>query len=240
MVKREVKASLFVIVSAVCMAFNIKSFVNAAGLYPGGFSGISLLIQRAGQSFWAVGIPFSVISYPLNILALLASYRYLGKRFLIYTCLSVGLSGFLTDLIPALPVTDDVILCCIFGGIINGICVSLCMISGGSTGGLDILANVYGHKFNKDPWNIILMVNCLILLTAGLLFGWDKALYSILFQYASTQLIQMLYKKYQQTTLFIVSDKYEDIYKAILECTNHSATVLDLSLIHISEPTRRS
>lgn len=226
-IKSDVRAVLFIVISSVCMAFNIKSFVNTAGLYPGGFNGIALLAQRAGETFASVQIPFTAVSYPLNILALAVSYKYLGKRFLVYTCLAVGLSGVATDLIPSFPMTDDVLLCSIFGGIINGICVSACMAVGGSTGGLDILANVYGHRFNKDPWNIILGANCLILLSAGLLFGWDKALYSIIFQYASTQVIHMLYRKYQQTTLFIISEKYEEVYRAIMECTNHSATILD-------------
>lgn len=223
----DIRQVLFIVIASVCMAFNIKSFVNMAGLYPGGFNGIALLVQRAGEAFASVEIPFSAVSYPLNILALVISYKYLGKRFLIYTCIAVGLSGVATDLIPAFPMTEDVLLCSIFGGIINGVCVSVCMAVGGSTGGLDILANVYGHRFGKDPWNIILGANCLILLTAGLLFGWDKALYSIVFQYASTQIIHMLYKKYQQTTLFIISENYEEVYKAIMACTNHSATILD-------------
>ena len=209
------------------MAFNINCFVNAVGLYPGGFNGIALLVQRAGDSFFHIAIAFSLISYPLNILALVLSYRSLGKRFLIYTILSVGLTGILTDMMPAFPLTDDVLLASIFGGIINGACISISMLAGGSTGGMDILANVYGHRLNKDPWNITLAANTLILLAAGLLFGWDKALYSIIFQYASTQVIHLLYRKYQQATLFIISDQYEKIYQTILATTQHSATVLD-------------
>lgn len=223
----DIKAILFIAAASVGMAVNIQSFVNTAGLYPGGFSGIALLVQRAAQTFLSVHIPFSLVSYPLNILALAISYKYLGKRFILYTCLAVGLSGAVTDLIPAFLMTEDVLLCSIFAGICNGVCVSICMMSRGSTGGLDIVANVYGHKLNRDPWNIVLGVNCLILLTAGVLFGWDKALYSIIFQYASTQVIRLLYRKYQQMTLFIVSEKYEDVYRAIRDITAHSATILD-------------
>lgn len=225
--KREIRAAIMVSLAAAGMAFNINCFVNAVGLYPGGFNGIALLVQRAGDSFFHIAIAFSLISYPLNILALVLSYRSLGKRFLIYTILSVGLTGILTDMMPAFPLTDDVLLASIFGGIINGTCISISMLAGGSTGGMDILANVYGHRLNKDPWNITLAANTLILLAAGLLFGWDKALYSIIFQYASTQVIHLLYRKYQQATLFIISDQYEKIYQTILATTQHSATVLD-------------
>lgn len=225
--KREAKAAVMVTVSAICMAFNINTFVNAVGLYPGGFNGIALLVQRVGDSFWHVSLAFSLVSYPLNILALMVSFRDLGKRFIIYTCLSVGLCGLLTDIIPAFAVTSDVLLGSVFGGIINGVCISIAMLAGGSTGGLDILANVYGHRLNRDPWNITLAANCVILAAAGLLFGWDKALYSIIFQYASTQVIHLLYRKYQKATLFIISQQYEKIYQVIMEQTNHSATVLD-------------
>ena len=225
--KREAKAAVMVTVSAICMAFNINTFVNAVGLYPGGFNGIALLVQRVGDSFWHVSLAFSLVSYPLNILALMISFRDLGKRFIIYTCLSVGLCGLLTDIIPAFAVTSDVLLGSVFGGIINGVCISIAILAGGSTGGLDILANVYGHRLNRDPWNITLAANCVILAAAGLLFGWDKALYSIIFQYASTQVIHLLYRKYQKATLFIISQQYEKIYQVIMEQTNHSATVLD-------------
>ena len=225
--KREAKAAVMVTVSAICMAFNINTFVNAVGLYPGGFNGIALLVQRVGDSFWHVSLALSLVSYPLNILALMISFRDLGKRFIIYTCLSVGLCGLLTDIIPAFAVTSDVLLGSVFGGIINGVCISMAMLAGGSTGGLDILANVYGHRLNRDPWNITLAANCVILAAAGLLFGWDKALYSIIFQYASTQVIHLLYRKYQKATLFIISQQYEKIYQVIMEQTNHSATVLD-------------
>ena len=64
-----------------------------------------------------------------------------------------------------------------------------------------------------------------MLLVAGLLFGWDKALYSIIFQFASTQVVRMLNRRYQQTTLFIISDFAEQVFHKIREATHHSATL---------------
>ena len=75
--KREIRAAIMVSLAAAGMAFNINCFVNAVGLYPGGFNGIALLVQRAGDSFFHIAIAFSLISYPLNILALVLSYRSL-------------------------------------------------------------------------------------------------------------------------------------------------------------------
>ena len=65
----------------------------------------------------------------------------------------------------------------------------------------------------------------MLLILAGYLFGWSIALYSIIFQFCSTQAIQILYKRYKKETLFIISDYSEQIYKAIRETTNHDATL---------------
>ena len=62
-------------------------------------------------------------------------------------------------------------------------------------------------------------------MTAGLLFGWDKALYSIIFQFASTQVLGTVYKRYQKRTLFIITDQPEAVYKEIMENTHHGATL---------------
>ena len=61
---------------------------------------------------------------------------------------------------------------------------------------------------------------------AGWLFGWDKALYSILFQYASTQVIQMMYKRFQKKTLFIVTTKPQEVCDVIYAKSHHGATIL--------------
>ena len=59
----------------------------------------------------------------------------------------------------------------------------------------------------------------------GLLFGWTKALYSIIFQFATTQVINSLYKRYQKSTLFIISDHWQEIVKMVKKSTNHNATI---------------
>ena len=78
-------------------------------------------------------------------------------------------------------------------------------------------------------WNpyLVLGLNVIILSAAGLLFGWDKALYSIIFQYASTQVLHALYKKYQQLTVFVVTNKPQEISDAIFRVSHHGATILE-------------
>ena len=130
-------------------------------------------------------------------------------------------------LIPGIAITSDVLLISIFGGIINGFAISLCLLTGSTTGGTDFISIYLSEKKGMDAFNIILGLNAVILVAAGFMFGWDKALYSILFQFASTQVLHTLYKKYQQETFFIVTNHGEQIYQAISKATNHGATILD-------------
>ncbi len=207
------------------MAVNIKTFVHSGNLFPGGFTGLALLIQEAIQKFSGHNVPFSVLVYGLNVFPVLIGFLWIGKKFTFYSVVMIVVSGLLTDFVPGLYLTQDVLLCSIFGGILNAVSISLCLFAGSSSGGTDFIAIFIAEKTGKSAWNYILAFNVAVLLTAGILFGWNAALYSIIFQFVSTQALNVLYKKYEKTTLLIITDKDEEIYKIIHEKTNHDATV---------------
>ena len=218
------------------MAVNIKSFVQAGGLFPGGFTGLTLLIQRSAQQYLGVVLPFSLINFLLNAVPAIISFRFIGKRFTLYSCLMIVLTSVLTDILPAMPLTNDVLLICIFGGLINGFSISLCLLGRATSGGTDFIAVAVSEKRNVDAWNYVLLGNAAMLVVAGLLFGWDKALYSIIFQFTSTQIVHMLNPRYKRTTLFIISDKSELIYQNIRESTHHGATLFQGTGLYNGEP----
>ena len=213
--KTEVKRMGLGLISALIMAVNIKTLVRAGGLYPGGFNGITLLIQTICERFLNLQIPFTAVSLSLNAIPVIICFRAIGKKFTSTSALIVIVTSVLTDLVPYHPITDDILLISVFGGIINGFAISLCLIGGASAGGTDFIGIYFAEKKNKDVWNFILLGNACVLTIAGVLFGWDKALYSIIFQFASTQMIHMLHTAYKKETLFIVTDRPDDVYKEI-------------------------
>lgn len=225
-IKNEVRRISCAILAAVIFAVNIKTFVRAGGLYPGGFNGLTLLIQTSLQEFAGLTLPYTAINLPLNIIPIIIGFKFVGKKFTLSSCLVILLTSFLTDMIPAQPITYDTLLISIFGGIINGLAMSLCLIGNTSSGGTDFIAIAVSEKKGMDIWNYILLVNAAILLIAGVLFGWDVALYSILFQYTSTQVVQILHQRYKKHTLFIITAMPEVIYHEISQVTNHSATMI--------------
>ncbi len=216
---------LLVLIGAAIMAVNIKTFVHSANLFPGGFTGLALLIQEAILKFSGHNVPYSVLVYGLNVFPVVIGFLWIGKKFTFYSVIMIVVSGLLTDIVPGFYLTQDVLLCSIFGGILNAVSISMCLFAGSSSGGTDFIAIFIAEKTGKSAWNYILAFNVVVLLIAGLLFGWNTALYSIIFQFVSTQALNVLYKKYEKTTLLIITDKDEEIYRIIHEQTNHDATV---------------
>ena len=225
--KKDGKRIFIVCIAAVVMAINIKMFVRAGDLYPGGVTGLTILIQSIFEMFFNITLPYTLVNLLLNTVPIYIGFRFIGKKLTLYSCLMIVLSSVLTDAMPAYAFTDDVLLISIFGGIINGIIISVCLIMNATTGGMDFISMYLSVKKGVDSWNLILAFNVVIILVAGLLFGWEKALYSIIYQYASTQMLHMLYKRYQKQTLFIVTNKPKEVCKAINIVSRHGATILN-------------
>lgn len=216
---------LMICAGATLMAFGIKTFVRPANLVPGGFTGIVVLAQEVFLKYFNIHLPFSVFYWLLNVVPAVLSFKYIGKKFALYSALMLLLSGFLTDLIPGFFVTDDELLSSIFGGIANGVAVTLCLLAGATSGGTDFIAIFVSEKTGKSVWNFIFIGNCVILAIAGILTTWEAALYSIIFQFTSTQILNLLYRRYSKTTLLIITDKTDEIYELIRTTTNHDATL---------------
>ncbi len=225
--KESIKKILVICFASFLMALNIKSFVRTGGLYPGGATGLALLIQRAADMFLHITIPYTIVNILLNAIPVYIGFRFIGKKFTMYSCLMIVLTSVLTDIIPGYAITYDTLLISIFGGLINGFVIGLCLHMNATTGGTDFIAIYLSEKKEIDSWNVVLGINVVILAVAGVLFGWDKALYSIIFQYTSTQVVHILYRKYQHETLFIVTNKATEVYEVISKMSNHGATIME-------------
>ena len=129
---REIRRIVLVVVASFIIAINIKSFIRAGNLIPGGFTGITLLIQQIGMEFLGVSIPFTLVNFLLNIVPAVISFKFIGRKFTGYSCLLIVLSGILTDILPGYPITDDILLAdsdifCL-DAVQNALCHDLCKI----------------------------------------------------------------------------------------------------------------
>ncbi len=224
--KKELFRIFIIIIASALLAINTKSFVRTAGLYPGGAMGLTILFQGIFERFLNISVPYTPINIILNAIPVYIGFRFIGKKFTWHSLLVIFLTGIFTDIIPPIIITYDTLLISIFGGVINGFSIYMCLSVDCTSGGTDFISIYLSQKKGIDTWNIILAINAVILTAAGFLFGWDKALYSIIFQYASTEVLHIFYKRYQKQTMLIITDKPQQIIDGIYELAHHGATIL--------------
>lgn len=225
--REDAKRIVVICLASVIMALNIKTFVRTGGLYPGGATGLTLLIQRIVELFFGFELPYTLINILLNLIPIYIGFRFIGKKFTLYSCLCIMLTNILTDVLPSQAIVYDTLLISVFGGIINGFSISLCLMMNATTGGTDFISIYLSEKTGMDSFNLILGFNAILLVIAGLLFGWEKALYSIIFQYASTQVLRTLFKQYRKHTLLVVTNHARRVYEVIAKNVNHGATIIE-------------
>ena len=218
---------IVVSVASFVMALNINSFVHTGGLLPGGASGITLLIQESMKTFLGIKVSYTLINLLINAIPIYIGFKFIGKKFTMLSCWVIVMTSVLADLLPSVTITNDMTLIAVFGGLINGAAISMCLLADSTSGGTDFIAIYLSEKRGVDSFYVPLIINGVILVLAGILFDWDKALYSIIFQFASTMIIRLLYRKYQKATLFIITNKPQEVCDVIYEISNHGATVIE-------------
>ena len=224
--KKTIIKFLLLTLAAGIFAFNLKSFIRTGNLIPGGFSGITVLIQHIGRQFFGVEIPYSLVYLPLNVIPAYIGLRYIGKKFTFESFYVVVLSSILTDIIPNITITYEPILIALFAGIVGGIASVICLTAGASGGGTDFISIFLSEKKGIDAWGYILAGNIVLLVIGGLLFDFDRALYSIIYQYVITTMLGTYYKRYQQDTLLVVTSKPQEVLEKIYELTHHDGTII--------------
>ncbi|WP_029674361.1 YitT family protein [Butyrivibrio sp. VCB2006] len=225
--KKDLIRLVVVLVAAFVMAMNIQTFINAGGLYPGGAQGLTIIIIRVAAKYFGINIPYTPVSLILNAIPIYIGFRFIGKKFTLFSLIMVLANGVFVDFLPAFSVTHDSLLIAVFGGIVNAVAITMCLEVDATSGGTDFISIFLSQRKGIDAFPIILAGNVILLTIAGILFGWDKALYSMIFQYVTTQALHVLYRTYQQKTLFIITDVPDDICKLIYAQSGHGATLID-------------
>lgn len=222
------KRIALIVTASFLFALNVNSFIAAGDLVPGGFTGLTLLMKQSAKMFWDINIPFAPVYYGLSVIPAILGYLFIGKKFTIYSCISIILFGLFVDATPEIFTSylnvQNPLLSAVFGGVLNAFAVSLCLHAGATSGGTDFIAILISEKFRQDGWLYIFVFNCIVLVAAGYMFDIDKVLYSVIFQYVTTIGIKYFYRGYQQKTLLIITDSPIEVYDVIKRVSNHAAT----------------
>lgn len=224
--KFHIKTSLLIIFSALLMSFSLNVFVDTGQLFPGGFTGITVIITRILEQKFAIHIPFGILYILLNIYPTVLVYKQVGKWFTRYSMLHIVLVSLFTSIIPHFAVTYDIFLIAIFGGVLSGMGASIALGAHASGGGTDFIALYISNKTHRSAWHYILYGNIVLLIIAGLLFGWEQALYSMIYQFVATQVINSMHNRYKLVALSMFTTIPDQVIDAILEHSRHGITKL--------------
>lgn len=222
--KHDIVIVVNILLSSFLYSFGMNYFAKSGNLFPGGYGGLSRLLSEVFLKFFHVNISFSIIYFTMNIITVILLWRHIGHKFMIYSCLFVTSSSILTAILPVRTVTEDILLISVFGGVISGLATGIVLRNNASSGGTDFIAIWMSSKYNKPTWNYIMAGNAVILVLAGILFGWDKALYSIIYQYVSTQIVNLLHQRYKFSRLDIVTTQPDEVCSAIFKVCRHGIT----------------
>lgn len=211
------------IIGCFLMALSINQFLDPHNIAPGGVTGLAIVINNM------TNIPVWIMNLVFNIPLFLCAIKLLKKDTL-KTLWGIVLLTLFLKIININPVTNDVLLSAIFGGIIMGVALGLIFRVNGSTGGTDLLALLIHHFFpSMNPPKLTGLADACVVVLSGLVTQHiEIALYSAITLYISVKVSDMIVEGvHTSATFMIVSDKYEELGKVVTEVMNRSATVID-------------
>ncbi|MBM7693989.1 uncharacterized membrane-anchored protein YitT (DUF2179 family) [Peribacillus deserti] len=217
MVYAETKKIIVVILGALLNAISMNLFLIPAKVYASGFTGLAQLLSNLLGSFAPFQISTGILLLLLNIPVAILAWRKVGKLFTFYSLLSVGFSTIFLETIPVMAVSPDILLNAVFGGVIAAVGIGFTLKYGASTGGLDIVAMILSRMKDKPIGTYLFSLNALIILTAGYVYGWEKALYTLVALYASTRVVDAIHTKYEKLTVMIITKKSDEMKNAIYQ-----------------------
>ncbi|WP_099974306.1 MULTISPECIES: YitT family protein [Lactobacillaceae] len=223
--KEYTRNVLIAVFYGITSALGIQLLLQPSMLYTGGVMGLAQLIVNLLQRFANINsevyVWYALINIPLVILA----WKRLGKKFTIFTILAVLSASLFILFIPLTPITKDPVLASIFGGILTGVGIGICFRYDFSTGGTDIIALFIQKTTGSTVGQISFGVNAVIILIAGIVFGWKPALYSIISIYVCNLVVDKMYIQQQKITAVIYSKHIDEISEELIKGINRGITM---------------
>lgn len=214
---------LLVLVGSFVVAISFNLFLVPNGIASGGVSGISILVQRT------FGIEPAITQWAINIPLFVVGTILLGKKFGMKTALgSVVLPLFVLLTSDWTPMTDNLLLAAIYGGIGVGLGIGIVFRAGGSTGGLDLAAQIL-HRYTGLPLSLALACfDGAVIITAGFVISPEISLYALIGLFATSKTVDFVQSGLQLSKVaFIISDEADAVADAILKDLDRGLTKLD-------------
>ena len=214
---------MFMTIGILLAAIALEVFLIPNKIIDGGITGVSIILS------FLTNINLSIFIIILNVPFLLLGFRHLGKNFLIQSTVAMALFSVLLEIFKQVDVvTNDVLLATVFGGILLGIGVGFVIKFGACLDGTEVVAILINKKTSFSVGQVVMFLNFFIYSTSGLLFGWDRALYSILTYFITFKIIDMVSEGFEQAkAAMIITNHGEEIANSIYKHLGRTVTMLE-------------
>jgi uncharacterized membrane-anchored protein YitT (DUF2179 family) len=202
---------LFLFLGSIITAIGLEFFLIPNNIIDGGVVGISIVTS------YITKIPLGFLILGINIPFLYFGYKQIGKTFVFSSLFSIASLSYWVSVFHPIPsLTKDILLATVFGGIIIGIGVGLIIKNGGSLDGTEMVALVVNRRLSFSVGETVMFFNLFILTSAGLVFGWDKAMYSLIAYFIAYKVIDITIQGLDEAkACFIITDHGEAIADVI-------------------------
>lgn len=220
------KKVFFIVFAAITSAVALNNFLIPANIYAAGINGTSQLLSDVFNNSFGIIIDTGILILLFNIPIAVLGWFKVGRDFTLYSFMTSILISFFTILLPINPLSSDPMMNALFGGIISGTGIGFALKYGFSTGGMDIISMVLAKTTGKSIGTLTFAMNLLIVSSAGLLYGWEYALYTLVSIYVMTKMIDTIHTSHQKVTAMIVTNEPDALTKEIHEKLIRGITII--------------
>ncbi len=208
---------------AVIAAFAIEEFLVPCTILDGGVVGIGIMVSSLTI------IPLGLLTVVLNVPFLLIGSRKMGKLFIAKSAFGMAVfSAFLQIFGPMKDVTDEYLLAVCFGGVLLGAGVGLVIRCGGCLDGTETVAIMLNKRFKLPVGRIVLAFNIVIFVVAGFLFGFDRAMYSLLTYFITSKVLDIIENGIDQAkAAMIITEDAKEISEQIYKRLGRTVTLME-------------
>ena len=219
---REAFSYVMLVAGAALAAFSIEEFLVPCTILDGGIVGISIMVNNLS------GISLSILTLVFNVPFLIVGFRKLGMKFIAKSAVAmVAFSSFLEVFAPLTDMTQDYLLAVCFGGVFLGVGVGFVIRSGGCLDGTETVAIFLNRSFNFPVGRTVLFINVVIYTVAGFLFGFDRAMYSLLTYFITSKVIDFVETGVEQAKAAMITNEGRGIADAIYRKMGRTVTILE-------------
>lgn len=208
-------------------AIAVNWFFQPGHVYSSGATGLAQVISAISLRSLGFKIPVAIAFYAINLPLLILAWRKIGHRFTVFTFITVTVSSIFIHLVPEITLTPDPLINAIFGGLVMGIGIGYGLKSKISSGGTDIVSLTIRKKTGRDVGNISLVVNGIIMVFAGFLFGWQYALYSMVTIFVSSRVTNAIYTKQKKMQAMIITSKPDRVIRMVHKRLHRGVTCIN-------------